>query len=70
MQTIVKYIAVIHRILKILLHTLFQSIELMKRVYKENTLASRIEFARRKFQINYVSYRIKKLNSSMYINKI
>lgn len=69
MQTIVKYIAVIHRILKIL-HTLFQSIELMKRVYKENTLASRIEFARRKFQINYVSYRIKKLNNSMYINKI
>lgn len=45
MQTIVKYIAVIHRILKIL-HTLFQSIELMKRVYKENTLASRIEFVR------------------------
>ena len=49
MQTIVKYIAVIHRILKILLHTLFQSIELMKRIYEENTLASRIEFARRKF---------------------
>ena len=41
----------------------------MKRVYEENTLASRIEFARRKFQINYVSYRIKKLNNSMYINK-